>query len=100
MAEPETPQEVCDRQEVKKELQRTGRDAAPRETVKARATDKFWFVTHALLLIGCAVFYYVVGAKVIPLNEGQIDLARRLIRGTALIIVVLAVAKAVRVYAI
>jgi len=100
MPEPETPEEVCDRPEVKKELQRTGRDAAPRENVKARATDKFWFVTHALLLIGCAVLYYLVGAKVIPLNEGQIGLAHRLIRGTALIIVVLAVAKAVRVYAI
>jgi small-conductance mechanosensitive channel len=100
MPDVETAQEVEQKPEVKKELQRTGRDNRPREKVKARATDKFWFVTHALLLIGCAVFYYLVGAKIIPLNQTQIDLAHRLTRGAALIIIVLAVAKAVRVYAI
>ena len=100
MPETETAQAVEQKPEVKKELQRTGRDSKPREKVKARATDKFWFVTHALLLIGCAVFYYLVGAKIIPLNQTQIDLAHRLTRGAALIIIVLALAKAVRVYAI
>src|SRR5256714_14032434 len=100
MPEAETAQQVEQRPEVKKELRRTGREAAPREKVKVRASDKFWFVTHALLLIGCAVLYYVIGAKLVPLNQAQIDLAHRLIRGAALIIIVLAVAKAVRVYAI
>ena len=100
MPQAETAHEVEQRPEVKKELRRTGREAAPREKVKARATDKFWFVTHALLLVGCAVLYYVIGAKIIPLNPAQVDLAHRLIRGTALIVLVLAIAKAVRVYAI
>lgn len=100
MPEEQTPQEVCDRPEVKKELRRTGREAAPREKVKARATDKFWFGTHALLLIGCAVLHYLIGLKIIPLDQAQIDLAQRLIRGAVLIIIVLAVAKSVRVYAI
>lgn len=97
---PETADQVCDRPEVKKELRRTGRDAAPRDKVKARATDKFWFVTHALLLLACAVVYYLIGLKIIPLSTPHIDLAHRLIRGVALIVIVLAVAKAVRVYAI
>ncbi|HJT45062.1 MAG TPA: mechanosensitive ion channel family protein [Chthoniobacterales bacterium] len=97
---PETAEQVVDRPEVKKELRRTGRDAAPRDKVKARPTDKFWFVTHALVLLACAVLYYLIGLKIIPLNTTQIDLAHRLIRGAALIIIVLAIAKAVRVYAI
>lgn len=97
---PETVEQVREKPEVKKELERTGRDNRPREKVKARATDKFWFITHALLLLGCAVFYYLVGAKIIPLNQSQVDLAHRLTRGAALIIIVLALAKAVRVYAI
>ena len=97
---PETVEQVSEKPEVKKELERTGRDSTPREKVKARATDKFWFVTHGLLLIGCAVFYYLVGAKIIPLTQTQIDLAHRLTRGAALIIILLAVAKAVRVYGI
>jgi len=97
---PEEPQEICNRPEVKKELRRTGREAAPREKVKARATDKFWFVTHALLLIGCAVLHYLIALKIIPLDQAHIDLAQRLIHGAVLIIIVLAVAKSVRVYAI
>ena len=97
---PETVEQVSEKPEVKKELKRTGRDNTPREKVKTRATDKFWFVTHGLLLIGCAVFYYLVGAKIIPVNQTQIDLAHRLTRGAVLIIIVLAIAKAVRVYAI
>ena len=97
---PETADQVCDRPEVKKELRRTGREATSRDKVKARATDKFWFVTHALLLLGCAVLYYLIGLKIIPLSPAHTNLAYRLIRGAALIVIVLAVAKAVRVYAI
>jgi len=95
----ETTEQVEQLPEVKKELQRTG-EKQPEKKVKAKATDKFWFVTHGLLLIGCAVLYYFVGSKFIPLSQVQVELANRLIRGTALIILVLATAKAVRVYAI
>jgi small-conductance mechanosensitive channel len=99
MAEPETKHEVEQRPEVKQELRRTG-VKQPDEPVKAGAVDKFWFVTHALLLIGCAVGYYSIESKIIPLGQTQIGLAFRFIRGAALIIIVLAAAKAVRVYAI
>ena len=95
----ETTEQVEQLPEVKKELQRTG-EKQPEKKVKAKATDKFWFVTHGLLLIGCAVLYYFVGSRFIPLSQVQVELANRLIRGTALIILVLATAKAVRVYAI
>ena len=99
MPEPQTAEEVEQKPEVKKELRRTG-EKQPGKKVKAKATDKFWFVTHALLLIGCAVLYWFIGSKFIPLSQTQVDLANRLIRGAALIIIVLATAKAVRVYAI
>jgi small-conductance mechanosensitive channel len=99
MPEAQTTEEVEQKPEVKKELERTGQKQ-PEKKVKAKATDKFWFITHALLLLGCAVLYYLVGSKFFPLSQGQIELAYRLIRGAALIIIVLAVAKAVRVYAI
>ena len=99
MPEAETAHELEQRPEVKKELRRTSENE-PGKKVKAAATDKFWFVTHALLLIGCAVFYYLVGSKFIPLNQTQVELAYRFIRGAALVILVLAAAKAVRVYAI
>ncbi|PYL23574.1 MAG: hypothetical protein DMF37_09430, partial [Verrucomicrobia bacterium] len=51
---PETAEEISEKPEVRKELQRATGEKA-RQKVKARGRDKFWFVTHALILAGCAV---------------------------------------------
>src|SRR5438445_12771856 len=96
---PETAEEISKKPEVRKELERTG-ERKPGKKVKAKTKDKFWFVTHALLLLGCAVFYYLIGSKLIPLTQGQIDFSHRILRGTALIIIALATAKSIKVYAI
>ena len=95
---PETVEEVREKPEVREELAKTAGEKKPTEKVKARGTDKFWFVTHALLLIGCVALYYLLGSKVIPLPDAQLELARRLVRGTAFVVIVLALAKAVSVY--
>ncbi len=95
----ETAEEISKKPEVRQALSQTGGPKAG-EKVKAAATDKFWFVTHALLIIGCAVLYYLVGSKLIPLPQGQVDLARRFLRGTVLVVIVLAIAKAISIYAI
>ncbi len=100
MPEAEIAHEVEQRPEVKKELSRTTGNKQPGKQVKAAVTDKFWFVTHALLLVGCAVGYYLIESKAIPLTQIQVGLAFRFIRGAALVIIILAAAKAVRVYAI
>src|SRR6266699_6080277 len=99
MPETETAEEISKKPEVRKELERTG-EKEPVKKVKAATTDKFWFVTHALLLIGCAALYYLVGSNLIPLPQSEVDLARRFLRGFAFIVIVLATAKSVRVYAI
>ncbi len=99
MPETETAEEISKKPEVRKELERTG-EKKPAKKVKAATTDKFWFVTHALLLLGCAVLYYLIGTKLLPLIQSDVDLGRRFLRGIALVAIVLAVAKAVRVYAI
>src|ERR1700738_5595243 len=97
---PETAEELSKQPEVRKELERTGGAKTAEEKVKAEPKDKFWFVTHGLLLIGCAVLYYLIGSKFIPLIQSEVDISRRLIRGAALIIVVIATAKSMKVYAI
>src|ERR1700736_6534726 len=99
MPETESAEELSKKPEVREELERTG-DKKPTKKVKAATTDKFWFFTHALLLLGCAVLYYVIGTKLLPLIQSEVDLGRRFLRGFALVIIVLATAKAVRVYAI
>ncbi len=95
----ETAEELSKNPEVRDELARTTGQKTG-EKVKAEPKDKFWFVTHALLLIGCAVFYYLLGSKLIPLPQAHVDLARRLLRGTVFVVIVLAIAKAISVYAI
>jgi small-conductance mechanosensitive channel len=95
----ETAEEISQKPEVRQELARAG-DTKAVEKVKADTKNKFWFVTHGLLLFGCAVLYYLIGSKLIPLPQSEVDLTRRLLRGAALIIVVLGIAKAVRVYAL
>lgn len=99
MPEIETAEQISQKPEVRKELERTAEKPSPKK-IKAGASDKFWFITHALLLLGCAVAYYLVSFATIPLTQSQIDLSHRLLRGGAIIIVVLAIAKSVRVYAI
>src|SRR6185503_20565583 len=97
---PETAEQLSKQPDVRKELERTGGAKKREEKVKAPAKDKFCFVTHGLLLIGCAVLYWLIGSKFIPLIESEVSLSHRLIRGAALIIIVLGSAKAVKVYAI
>ena len=97
---PETVEELSKQPEVRKELERTTSEKKPGETVKARVKDKFWFLTHAVLLLSAAGVYYLIGSKLIPLFEREADISRRLVRGFALIVVVLAIAKAIRVYAV
>jgi small-conductance mechanosensitive channel len=94
---PETVEEISEKPEVREELARTAGEK-PREKVKARATDKFWFVTHALLLMGCAIIYFLLGSKLIPLPQPDVDLGRRILRGAIFIVTLLAIAKTVSVY--
>jgi len=99
MPETETAEEISKKPEVRKELERTTEKSQPKK-IKSAATDKFWFVIHALVVVGCAVFYYLVEWKVIPLPQGQQGLSLRVLRGIALVIIILVIAKSVRVYAI
>src|SRR5437870_9794515 len=100
MATAETAEEISKKPEVRQALSQTSGPKAGTEKVKAATKDKFWFVTHALLIVGCAVLYYLVGSKLIPVPQNTVDLSRRFLRGAALIVIVLAVAKAISIYAI
>jgi small-conductance mechanosensitive channel len=96
---PETAEELSQQSDVRKELVRT---TGQKRTEKAKVgtKDKLWFVTHGLLIICCAVLYFLLAANLIPLPRQQLDLAGRFLRAVALIVLVLAIAKAISVYAI
>src|SRR5256886_11593094 len=100
MAMAETAEEISKKPEVRQALSQTTGPKPGEEKVKAATKDKFWFVTHALLIVGCAVLYYLVGSKLIPVPQNVVDLTRRFLRGAVLIVIVLAIAKAISIYAI
>jgi small-conductance mechanosensitive channel len=93
---PETVAQLSQKTEVREALAQTG----GKPKVKAQATDKFWFVTHALVLVGCVVVYLLLAWKLIPLPQAHLDLLSRAVRGTVFIVIVLAIAKSVSVYGI
>ena len=95
----ETTEELRKRPEIRKELERARGEARP-EKVETHGRDKFWFVIYVVVLIVCAAGYFLIGAKLIPLWDGGINIAHRILRGIALITVVLAVARAISFYAI
>lgn len=96
---PETAEELGQRPEVRKELVRAS-GQKPAAQVKARTGDKFWFVTHSLIIVGCAVLYFLLSAKLVPLPREDLDIIGRVLRAVALIVIVLAVAQAISIYAI
>jgi len=91
----ETEEQISKQPEVREAL-----DQTRGKKVKAQAKDKFWFVTHALLLIGCGILYYLLASHFVPLPLPHLEMLLRLVRGAVMIIVLLAMAKAVSVYAI
>ena len=93
----ETAEELCKRPEIRRELDRaTGQKH--RETIETDRADKFWFVVYAVIIASCAVIYFAVGAKLIPLPDHAVSIAQRILRGTALITFVVAVARGLSVY--
>jgi small-conductance mechanosensitive channel len=93
----ETADEISQHPDVRQALDQTFGRKSPH---RAEAGDKFWFVTHLLLLVGCAVVYYLVGSKFAPLPKPHVDLIHRLLRGAAIIILLLAISSAISLYAI
>ena len=95
----ETAEEISRRPEIRKELQRATGEKRP-EKVKARGRDKLWFVIQAVLFVACTAAYILISFKLIPLPQTSAGVLQRILRGTALIVIVLAVARAVSIYAL
>jgi small-conductance mechanosensitive channel len=95
----ETVEEISQQPEVRKELQRATGEKR-RQKVKAHGRNKFWLVTYALILLGCTVLYLLLSSRLIPLPQPTIDVTGRILRGAALIVLVLAVAQAASVYGV
>src|SRR5258705_2312587 len=95
----ETTEELRKRPEIRKELERaTGEER--REKVETHGRDRFWFVIYVVVLAVCAAVYFLIGAKLIPLPDAGISITQRILRGVALITLVLTFARAISFYVI
>jgi len=93
----ETAEEISNRPEIRKELQRA---TGEKRRITATGRDKFWFILHAVVLLTGIGAYFLVASKVIPLAPASAGVVVRIIRGIALIVVFLAIARAISVYAV
>ena len=95
----ETSEELWKRPEIRKELERASGQKR-HEKIEPRVRDRFWFVGYVVVLVLCVAAYFLLGAKLIPLPEAWSGITQRILRGAALITIVLAIARAVSVYGI
>src|SRR4030095_1804689 len=95
----ETTEELRKRPEIRKELERARGEERP-ERIETRGRDRFWFVVYVVVLAVCAAVYFLIGAKLIPLPDSALGFAQRILRGAALITIVMAVARAISVYGV
>jgi len=95
----ETTEELRKRPEIRKELERARGEERP-EKIETSGRDRFWFVIYVVVLAACAAAYFLIGAKLIPLHESALGFAQRILRGAALITIVMAVARAISVYGV
>jgi len=93
----ETVEEVSRQPDVRKELNRATGEKRP-ETVNACGRDKLWFVAHALVLAICVAAYLLFAYKLILLPQNILGIVQRILRGTTLVVIVLAVARSISVY--
>ncbi|HEY3661834.1 MAG TPA: mechanosensitive ion channel domain-containing protein [Chthoniobacterales bacterium] len=93
---PETSEELSKHTDVREALEQ----ASGHKTRTVEKGDRYWFATYLLLLAACAALYYFVGSKFIPLHKEQVAMARRLLRGAGIIIILLAVSSAISLYSI
>lgn len=93
----ETAEEISRKPEIRKELQRaTGEKRT--DKVETGGRDRFWFVIYVIVLVACAVVHWLISSRIIPVPEATLGILERILRGTALIMIVLGVARVISVY--
>ena len=92
-------EQVKEREDVKQALKQTT-TSEPKEQPKAKAKDKLWFGTHAIILIALGVFYYLLQFRVFGFAARYVPFVQKLDKAAAVVVLLLALAKVADVYLI
>ena len=89
-----------EQEDVKTALKQTAgtKEIAPKPAAKLE--DKLWFVTYILVLLGLLALFYLLGSDLFTAEDQYVSILRRLVVGAMLVILVVAIAKSIRVYLI
>jgi small-conductance mechanosensitive channel len=93
-------EQLKEQEDVKTALKQTPgtREAAAKPAAKME--DKLWFGTYILILLGLLAFYYLLDSNLFPALPKYVSLLQQLALGAILIVLILAIAKSIRVYLI
>jgi small-conductance mechanosensitive channel len=92
-------EQVKEREDVKQALKQTTA-TTPADQPKARTKDKLWLGTHVIVLVGLAVFYYLLQFKVFGFAARFVPYIQKLDKAAMAVVLLLAIAKVVDVYLI
>lgn len=92
-------EQVKEREDVKQALKQTT-STEPKDQPKAQTKDKLWLGTHAIILVGLAVVYYLLQFRALGFAARYVPFFQKLDKAVAAVVVLLALAKIVDVYVI
>ena len=93
-------EQLKEQEDVKAALKQT---AGTKEAVAkpvAQMQDKLWFGTYILFALGFSALYYLLGLEYFAVAAEYVAILRRLLMGALLIVLIMALAKSIRVYLI
>src|SRR5690349_8977016 len=90
-------EQLKEQEDIKTALQQTS-SAVPPPVPAMENQDKFWFAIYILILVVLLTLYYFVGSKLFPANITDVPSLQRWLIGAILIVLLLAIAKSIRIY--
>ncbi|HEX9386938.1 MAG TPA: mechanosensitive ion channel family protein [Anaerolineales bacterium] len=93
-------EQLKEQEDVKTALKQTAGTKEAAVKPVAKMEDKLWFGTYILVLLGLFALYYFLGSDLFPAEGKYISLLQQLTIGAILIVLVMAIAKSIRVYLI
>jgi small-conductance mechanosensitive channel len=91
---------IKQQEDVKTALKQTTGTKESAARPVAQLQDKLWFGTYLLLLLGLIAFRYLLDLDLFPIPDRYLETLQRLLIAAMLVVIILAVAKSIRVYLI
>ncbi len=90
-------EQLKEQEDIKAALQQTS-SALPPPVPAMEKQDKFWFGVYILILLVLLALYYFLGSNFFPANIADVPSLQRWLIGAMLTVVLIAIAKSIRVY--